>query len=101
MLAHLGHLLLHPALLHPLESRAGACLLGLALLLLLGGLKVAPMTKLHEVAGLVDLSGKTAEGLLDAFSLTDLDLDGGQGGRSRGSGGCYMYAVPVQGQGEK
>ena len=99
MLAHLGHLLLHPALLHPLESRAGACLLGLALLLLLGGLKVAPMTKLHEVAGLVDLSGKTAEGLLDAFSLTDLNLDGGQGGRSRGSGGCY--AVPVQGQGEK
>ena len=80
MLAHSGHLLLHPALLHPLESRARACLLGLVLLLLLGGLKVAPMAELHEVARLVDLAGEAAEGLLDGLALTDLHLDGGQGG---------------------
>ena len=80
-------MLLHPALLHPLESRAGACLLGLALPLLLVGLKVATMTKLHEMAGLVDLSGETAEGLLDGFALTNLDLDSGQGGASSSGGG--------------
>ena len=90
----LGHLLLHLALLHPLESHAHACLLGLALLLLLGGLKVAAMTELHEMAGLVDLAGEAAEGLLDGFALADLDLDSGQGGTSTGGGGggCYVRA---------
>ena len=46
------------------------------------------MTKLHEMAGLVDLTLEPAEGLLDALALTDLDLDGNGKGGGRGSGGC-------------
>ena len=47
------------------------------------------MTKLHEMAGLVDLTLEPAEGLLDALALTDLDLDGnGKGGGGSGGGGC-------------
>lgn len=86
---HLGHLLSHPALLHPLKSHAHACLLGLALLLLLGGLKVAPMAELHEMPGLVDLTREAAEGLLDGLALANLDLDSRKrGGGDSGSGGC-------------
>ena len=86
---HLGHLLSHPALLHPLKSHAHSCLLGLALLLLLGGLEVTTMAELHEVAGLVDLTREAAEGLFDGLALTDLDLDGcKRGGGDSGGGGC-------------
>lgn len=88
MLFCLGHLSVHSAALHAFHADAHTCLLDLALLLLLAVLEVTTMTKLHEMAGLVDLTLELAEGLLDGLTVTDLHLDGdGKGGGGGGSGG--------------
>lgn len=94
----LGHLSVHSAALHALHADAHACLLDLALLLLLTVLEVTAMTELHEVAGLVDLALEPAEGLLDGLTLADVDLDGdGKGGGGGGSGGCIKGKEEVSG----
>lgn len=86
-----GHLSVHPAALHSLHTDAHAGLLDLALLLLLGVFEVTTMAELHKMAGLVDFTLETAEGLLDGLTLTDLDLDrDGKGGGGRSDGGCCV-----------
>jgi len=76
MSSYLSPLLVHAAPLHALHANSHPGLLDLALLLLLGVLKVSAMAELHQMARLVALALETAEGAFDRFTVPYVDLDG-------------------------
>ena len=72
-MSYLGSVV-HSTPVHPFKPLAHAALLNLSLLLLLAVLEVSPVTKLHQVSGLVDLALETTKSRLYWLSLSDLNL---------------------------
>jgi len=86
-LLRLGVHPVHALALHTFEALAVAGLHNLALLTLLGILKVSLVAQLHEVATLVNLALEATEGALDGLALADVHLDRD----TEGCGGGVAY----------